>query len=78
MSEPLKVILIVASIFSSLYVFALAKNIAATGQVNPSYVFPIFLSFIGVFAVGFLIWGIVAMIQSSKRSKIHKPTTRHT
>jgi hypothetical protein len=77
MSEPLKVILIVACIFSGLYVFALAKNIAATGQINPAYVFPIFLSFIGVFAVGFLIWGIVALVQSSRRSKIRKPTTRH-
>jgi hypothetical protein len=78
MSEPLKVILIVASIFSGLYAFALAKNIASTGQVNPAYVFPVFLSFIGVFALGFLIWGIVIMVQTAKRSKIHKPTTRHT
>jgi len=77
MSEPLKVILIVACIFSGLYVMILAKNIAATGQINPAYVFPIFLSFIGVFAVGFLIWGIVSMIQSARRSKMHRPKTRH-
>ena len=78
MSEPLKVILIVAGIFSGLYIFALAKNIASTGQVNPAYVFPVFLSFFGVFALGFLIWGIVLMVQSARRSKIRKPTIRHT
>ena len=78
MSEPLKVILIVAGVFSGIYVFALAKNIASTGQVNPEYVLPVFLSFFGVFAVGFIIWGIVAWVQASRRSKItHHTTARH-
>lgn len=75
MSEPLKVILIVAGVFSGIYLFGLAKNIAATGQINPEYVYPVFLSFFSIFALGFLIWGIVALVQSYQRSKISHRTT---
>lgn len=78
MSEPLKIILIVAGIFSGIYVFALFKNVASTGQVNPAYVIPVFLSFIGVLALGFLIWGIASMIQSSRKAKMQRPHSRHT
>ena len=79
MSEPLKVMLIVAGVFSGIYVFALARNIVATGQVNPEYVYPVFLSFFGIFALGFLIWGIVAWVQASRRSKVtHRTTVKHS
>jgi hypothetical protein len=78
MSEPLKVMLIVACIVSGMYILGLAKNIASTGRVDPNYVLPVFLSFISVMALGFLIWGIVALVQNSRRARIHRPTTRHT
>jgi len=72
MSEPMKIILIMAGICSGMYFIGLLRNIAYTGRVNPDYVFPVFFSFIIVVAVGFLIWGIVTAFQSSGNSRKKK------
>lgn len=72
MSEPMKIIFIMAGICSGMYFIGLLRNIAATGRVDPDHVFPIFFSFIIVVALGFLIWGIFTGLQASRNSKRKK------
>ncbi|MBN1376181.1 MAG: hypothetical protein JXA01_08510 [Dehalococcoidia bacterium] len=78
MAEPLRIILIVSAICSGIYALLFVKNAVVTGQVNFEYVLWVFAGFVTTAAIGFIIWGIAALVQrAARKMRLGRSKARH-